>query len=32
MEPAIKPAEDGGVVPADLEDIVVLQVEVGLRA
>jgi hypothetical protein len=31
LEPAIQPAEDGGVVPADEEDLVALQIEVAVQ-
>jgi hypothetical protein len=32
LKPAVQSAEDGRVVAADVEDLVGLQVEVGLRA
>lgn len=31
LEPAVKPAQDGGVVPAGVEDLVALQVEVSVE-
>jgi hypothetical protein len=32
MEPAIQPAEDGGVVSADVEDFLALQVQVAVES
>ena len=32
LEPAVQPAEDGGAVPADVEDLEPLQVEVAVES